>query len=467
VLLSDGTASAFIPTVMARTLLDSIRACVRRHAMLAPGDTVLAAVSGGADSVALLVALLELRATFRITVVAAHLDHGLRGAVSAADRAFVEDLARGYDVTCFSEVGQVPPGNVEAEARRLRYAFFERVADRLGASKIATAHTRDDQAETVLLRLLRGAGRRGLGGIRPRRGRIIRPMLRCERMQVRAFLVERGLAWRRDLSNFDTALERARMRHGFLPALAREFNPNLAAALADLADLMREEDATLDRLAAAGARSAVLAIPVLHAIEPPLARRALRLWWRHFGSGRRLGRTHVEAILRLATRASDGGEIAVPGGAVVRDGDHMRFDRDRRPDEEVVSWQLPLIPGHDVDTPGGWCLRLETTARDEAPDPDDSICVADADHVGQTLVVRNRRSGDRLRALGLAGHTSLKRLFSARRIPRSRRGDHPIVTCDGEPLWVPGCGRSDRALVGPATTRCHVIRVIRRPNESA
>ncbi|MBP1689939.1 MAG: MesJ, partial [Deltaproteobacteria bacterium] len=281
---------------MARTLLDTLRESVRRHAMLEPGDTVLAAVSGGADSVALLVALLDLRDEFEITIAAAHLDHGLRGVESGADRLFVEDLARRYEVPCASEAASVPPGNVEAEARRLRYAFLERAADQLGATKIATGHTRDDQAETVLLRVLRGAGRRGLGGIRPRRGRIIRPMLGCDRIQVRAFLVERGLAWRRDYSNFDLTLERSRMRHGFLPALAREFNPRLTAALADLADVMREEDLLLDRLAAVGARSDALESPVLNAIEPPLARRAIRQWWRRHGSGQRLGRTHVDAV---------------------------------------------------------------------------------------------------------------------------------------------------------------------------
>ena len=452
---------------MARTLLDTLRESVRRHAMLEPGDTVLAAVPGGADSVALLVALLDLRDEFEITIVAAHLDHGLRGVESGADRLFVEDLARRYEVPCASEAASVPPGNVEAEARRLRYAFLERAADQLGATKIATGHTRDDQAETVLLRVLRGAGRRGLGGIRPRRGRIIRPMLGCDRIQVRAFLVERGLAWRRDYSNFDLTLERSRMRHGFLPALAREFNPRLTAALADLADVMREEDLLLDRLAAVGARSDALESPVLNAIEPPLARRAIRQWWRRHGSGQRLGRTHVDAVRHLASRASDGGEIAVPGGAVTRAGRYLRFRNGVARAAGRELWQFSLVPNQDLDTPGGWRLRLTESVPGDAVEPGDAVCVIDADLVGETFIVRNRRPGDRLRSLGLGGHASIKRLFSSRRVPRHLRDDHPLVVCDGEVLWVPGCGRSDRGLQGPATSRCYVIRLIRRPSESA
>jgi tRNA(Ile)-lysidine synthase len=366
-----------------------------------------------------------------------------------------------------SEATTVPPGNLEAEARRIRYAFLERAADQLGATKIATAHTRDDQAETVLLRVVRGAGRRGLGGIRPRRGRIIRPLLDCDRMQVRAFLVERGLAWRRDVSNFDLAFERTRVRHGFLPALAREMNPRLGRSLADLATIMREEDALLDRLASATARGRTLTAAVLAAIEPPLARRAVRLWWARRGSDRRLGRSHVEAVRALAARPTNDGEIAVPGGAIVREGGQLRFRPAAAAARAAERWELPLVPDVAIDTPGGWRLVLTASGPTAATPPGHAVCLVDLDAAGTDFVVRNRRSGDRLRAHGLGGHTSLKRLFASRHVPRHLRSDHPVVVCDGEVLWVPGCGRSEHGLVGPTTTRCWVLRVIRSPNESA
>jgi tRNA(Ile)-lysidine synthase len=451
---------------MAPRFLETVRECVRRHTLIVPGDTVLAAVSGGADSVALLGGLLALREALGITVVAAHLDHGTRAGESTRDRAFVDELTRTLGVPCVSEATTIPPGNFEAEARRVRYAFLERAADSLGATKIATGHTRDDQAETVLLRVIRGAGRRGLGGIRPRRGRIIRPMLECDRIQVRIFLVDRGLAWRRDYGNFDVGLERARVRHGFLPALGRELNPRLGRTLAELAEQMREEDALLDRLAAAAARGPALATPVLGAIEAPLARRAIRIWWRRHGGEQRLGRPHVEAVRALAARGSDDGQVAVPGGAVVRECGRLHFRSGSVP-LGSMPWETALVADADVETPGGWRLSVTAATPDAAPRPNDATCVVDADRVGATLMVRNRRPGDRLRAHGLGGHTSLKRLMSSRHVSRDLRDDHPVVVCDGEVLWVPGCGRSEAGLVGPTTVRCWVIRAIRSPNESA
>lgn len=452
---------------MARTLLETMRACIRRHGLLVAGDVVLAAVSGGADSLALLLGLLALRDALDIRVAVAHLDHRVRGAESARDRAFVEELAHRHDLRCISEDATIPPGNFEAEARRVRYGFLERAADTLGATRIATGHTRDDQAETVLLRMIRGAGRRGLGGIRPRRGHIVRPLLDCDRLQVRAFLIEQGQEWRRDYGNFDLAFERTRIRHGFLPALTRELNPRLARTLADLADLMREEDALLDRLAAATARGQTLAAPVLNAIEGPIARRAIRLWWRRHGSGERLGRAHVEVIRRLAARTSDDGTIAVPGGAITRERNRLRFLASGLAEEAPEPWQHALAPGVTVETPGGWRLTLGEATPDEALVPSHRLCLLDADALPGGLVVRNRRPGDTMRLHGLGGRTSLKRLFASRRVPRCARGDHPVVVCGEEVLWVPDCGRSETALVGPATTRRWLIRAQPSANESA
>jgi tRNA(Ile)-lysidine synthase len=447
---------------MARTLLDALRAAVRRYDLLAPGDRVLVAVSGGADSVALLAALHELRDVLGIAVVAAHLDHGLRGAESAADRAFVERVTATLGVPLSCETASVSRVNLEAEARRARYAFFERAAAALAADKIATAHTKDDQAETVLLRLLRGTGTRGLLGIPPRRGRIVRPLILCDRVQVRSFLVERELEWRRDRSNFDLGRERARLRAGFLPALAREFNPRLTTALARLADTLRDEDAVLDRLATAAlGADARLDCTVLRSLEAPVARRGLRHWWRSHGSGRRFGAVHVEAVLRLSEREG-GGEVRVPGGTIARVDRWLTF---RRGAEESVAqaYELPLAPDGDVLTPDGWHLRLCAASPATTPAPGDAVCVLDADQVAAPLTVRSRRPGDRMRSLGLGGHTSIKRLLIARRVPRAWRDGYPLVVAGGAVLWVPGCARSDLALVTEATRHAWVIRAERRP----
>ncbi len=332
-------------------LLDTVRETIRRYDLIAPGDIVLVGVSGGADSVALVTALAELRASLDVGLVLAHLDHQLRGAESAADRVFVEALAAELALPLRAQAVSLPPGNLEAEARRARYAFLEESATALGANRIATAHTLEDQAETFLMRLLRGSGRQGLRGIRPRRGRIIRPLIACDRVQVRAFLVERGREWRRDRSNFDYRFVRTRIRAGFLPALAREFNPRLARALAGLADVLGEEDALLDRLAAAAVRdAATLDAAVLDTLELPLARRAVRRWWRRHGSGRRLGLAHVDAVRALAARAAGGGAVDVPGGRVARVGRELRFVAPQPADAEPYAFPLRL--GSTVDDAG-------------------------------------------------------------------------------------------------------------------
>ncbi len=443
---------------MPPTLLDTVRETIRREALLEAGDIVVAGVSGGADSVALLLALVELRDALGIAVAVAHLDHRLRGAESAADRDFVTALAAELALPIRSEAVDLPAGNVEAEARRARYAFLDRAAAALGANKIATAHTLEDQAETFLMRLFRGSGRRGLSAIRSRRGRIVRPMIRCDRVQVRAFLVERGRAWRRDRSNFDLRFERTRIRAGFLPALAREFNPRLARTLAGVADVLAEEDALLDRLAAAAVRDApTLDAAVLAALEAPLARRAVRQWWQRHGSGRRFGRIHVESVLALARRHEGGGAVDVPGGRVARTGRELRLIEEAG--EDAAPYALPLTLGATVETPGGWRLTLTEAAPDTTAAA--FLCLVDADEIPPALTIRNRRIGDRMRPLGLAGHTTIKRLLIARRIPRVDRALHPLVVAGDEVLWVPGCARSDRALITARTLRPLAMRAER------
>jgi tRNA(Ile)-lysidine synthase len=452
---------------MARALLDAVCKAVRCYGLLDSGDTVLVALSGGADSVALLAALRELRDVLGVALVAAHLDHGLRGAESAADRVFVERLASELAVPLHVETAEIPSGNLEAQARRVRYAFLERAAKAFGATKIATAHTLDDQAETVLLHLLRGAGRRGLGGIRPRRGRIIRPLIRCDRIQVRWFLVERGLQWCRDRSNFDFTYARSRIRAGYLPALAREFNPRLARALARLADVQREEDALLDRLAATvPGTGEVLGLSMLRSIEAPLARRVVRRWWRHYGSGRRLGWTHVEAALALAHRAAGGGGVRVPGGAIVREDSALRFRTATEVPDAHEAYAFTLTPGVALELSGGWRLRMFESRAGEGPAPGDAVCVIDADRVQAPLSVRNRRRGDCVRPIGMGGQTTIKRLFIARRVPRGLRASHPLVLAGEEVLWVPGCARSERALVTDTTRRTLVICVETAPRKA-
>ncbi len=298
----------------------------------AAGGALVVGLSGGADSVALLDALATLAGPRDVQVIAAHLDHGLRPD-SAEDAAFCRSLCEQLGVTFRSEVADVrgrarsERGGLEQAARRERYCFLNRVRRETGAAAIAVAHTRDDQAETLLLRLLRGAGATGLGGMRPRAGRIVRPLLDVSREDVLAHLADRGLEWREDPTNADMVHLRNRVRHELLPYLEARFNPALRRVLARTAGLLADEDAHLkeeaEALLAGIARTegetVVLDRAALAQAPPPVARVAVRQALRRVGGLARVGAVHVERILVLArSRSSSDRRLPLPSGREVR-----------------------------------------------------------------------------------------------------------------------------------------------------
>src|SRR5262245_40777594 len=270
------------------------------------GEHLLAAVSGGPDSLALLVALRALAPARAWRVTVAHVDHGVRGRDAVADRDAVARLAATLGMPFVERrLALAPDAGLEARARRARLRALTAMATACNASRILLAHTADDQAETVLLRLVRGAGRGGLAGMRRVRGRFLRPLLGATRADVRRFLADRGVGFALDRSNADVRYARNRMRRLVLPLLTTEFNPRLTRHLAALADRLRDEDDLLEALAAARAQALVDGDGLLAAVgeEPPaLGRRIVRRW---LEAGRRRGvaAEHVERVLALARRS--------------------------------------------------------------------------------------------------------------------------------------------------------------------
>src|SRR3954452_14994055 len=223
-------------------LLDRVVQTINRYSMLAEGDRIGVAVSGGAVSVFLLHALRALVLERKIELSVLHVNHQLRGTEADLDEEFVRDLARQADLPFFAFAGPPGPGNLEQEARNSRRRLLEEARTRHGLTSIALGHTRTDQAETVLFRLLRGSGLCGLSGMAPKRGSLIRPLLALSRTEVRDALSESGLAWREDSSNQNEQFVRNRLRLRTLPRLARRYNPNLEEALAGTAELARVEE---------------------------------------------------------------------------------------------------------------------------------------------------------------------------------------------------------------------------------
>jgi tRNA(Ile)-lysidine synthase len=399
---------------------------------------VVVALSGGADSVALLDVMAALARHRGFTVVAAHLDHALRPD-SADDAAFCRDLCAALGVPFRTERKDVAArrraegGGLEEAARGERHALLRRVKDEEGATWIALAHTRDDQAETVLLRLLRGAGGLGLSAMRPCAGDLLRPMLARSRRDVLDHLAARSLAWREDPSNADVSIARNRVRHELIPYLERHFNPAVREALARSAALLAEESDVLasvagdDVLTLEGLRSAVARLTVRRAVQDA-------------GGLRGVGLKHVDAILDLAaTPAPSGRRVALPGGReAVFHFDQVRITRRRAPS---APFALPLhVPG-TVALPDGSRL-LARAARGPAVSNGSAAVVAVPDG---PLEVRTRRPGDRVRAAGR--DVSLKRFLMDRRVPAQERGALPLLAAGHRVLWVPG-QRIDGAEAG-------------------
>jgi tRNA(Ile)-lysidine synthase len=436
-------------------LVTAVERTLRRHAMLAGGETVLVAVSGGADSVALLWILTTLAPAWRVDLHVLHVDHGLR-AGSARDGDFVRALAARLGVPADVERVQVGPGSVEAAARAARYAALQAWADRLGASRIAVGHTADDQAETVLMRVLGGAGVRGLAAIPPVRGRVVRPLIEVRRQTVVAGLRAAGLDWIEDPTNRDPKFLRNRIRHEVLPLLAAAHRADVVPALARVARLARETLDALERTAtltleglvrveaggltlsrtALAALPAPVAVEVLHqAVVRAGSRSPLRAW-AHRGLQRVLATVPPRRPFRL-------GGVAVEVSADrVRVGAH--------PAPVLLTRALP-VPGR-VELPEiGRALEARRLPADGYTIPRTRDRVAfDAAGVASTLTVRHRRPGDRFQAYG-AGERRLKSLLIDAKLPRWERARLPLVEQDGRILWVAGVRRSAAASVTGAT----------------
>jgi tRNA(Ile)-lysidine synthase len=333
-------------------LVAAVDRALRASGVPPRGGALVVGLSGGADSVALTDALASLRRRRGFRLVAAHLDHGLRPG-SAADAEFCAELCRSLDVPFRRGEADVRAraarerGGLEQAARGERYAFLRRVRDEEAAAAIAVAHTRDDQAETLLLRLLRGAGATGLAGMRPCKDDLLRPLLAVSREQVLAHLGERGLAWCEDPSNADPAHRRNRVRHELLPYLEQRFNPGIRAALARTAGLLADEAAHVreeaDALLTVAAREDVGSIVLLRAplAEAPtaIARVAIRQALARAGGLALVGAFHVEHVLELTrAKAPSGRRLPLPGGRQARfTRDEVRIEKRAAPATKAVS----------------------------------------------------------------------------------------------------------------------------------
>jgi tRNA(Ile)-lysidine synthase len=449
--------------------LTPLTAAVRRAALPGPGERVLAALSGGPDSVALLDALLLLAPRHGFAVTAAHLDHGLRDG-SADDASFCVELSARLGVALVCGRADVRSRarregrGVEAAAREERYAFLRRVGKDVGATRIALAHTRDDQAETLLMRLLRGAGRSGLSAMRLRSGCLWRPLLGVPRAQVLEHLALRGLDHREDPTNRDPAHLRNRVRHELLPLIEARFNPSVRAALARLAGLLADETRLIDsaarrRLGRIVVEHGALRVEIerLNALPPALRRAALRHVLRRAGGLRGVSARHVEELLQLAAApAPSGRRLALPGGREASFSFGVLRVAPARPAPRPFAYRLP-VPGR-VELPGG--LALAAQPCDGALTSNGTTAVVALPAEG--LEVRTRRPGDRILERGR--EISLRRYLMAARVPAEERAALPLVAAGRRVLWLPGLA-AETPPAGAPLVRLELLAVA-APSES-
>lgn len=416
------------------------------------GDAVAVALSGGLDSVVLLHLLRFPLRDLEIRLSAVHVDHAMRPG-SAADAAWVRGLCRAWDVPLREERLAVAPRS-EAEARRARYDALHRLAPPHAA--IATAHHMDDQAETVLLRIARGSGLRGLRAIAPRRGRVVRPLLPFPRRALESYAAATALAWRDDPTNRDDAYARNRIRHRLLPALEAG-RPGAARRLAALAREARRAEAAWDDTLArleedvvlgADEEGLTLARPLLHSYHPHLRARLMRRFLRRHGITP--GRAGTRAALEFISSGSSGGQIHLPGGVrLERDFDRFRIRRATRLADDVPVEISGPDPGSGRARIGGRSWRVEWgpagdaagAARGPTEGPAGGVERAVVASPAYPLRLRGWRAGDRIR-FGY-GSKKLKKLLGERRLDRQARQRTPIlVDADGAVLWVVGVARA-------------------------
>ena len=457
-------------------LLSSVRRFVRDHDLIAPGSRVLAAVSGGSDSVALAHLLHELDRAGDVKLAAlVHFNHQLRAAADDDER-FVARLAESLGVPVaagradVAAIARAERRSIEDAARRARYEWFERARADFNGESVALGHTRDDQAETFLLRLVRGAGPRGLAGMHPRNGAIVRPLLSCRRRELREWLAARDLPFVDDETNRDVAIPRNRVRAELVPLLKQRFNPSVVDVLADEADLARELSSWVDALAGEQAARLVrslegrggcdvreIEIAALTELPMPLRRAVLHRTLSELAGSRPIGFGHVDAAIRLTDELGDRC-VDLPGQRLERIGWRLVLTGrsadtiGRTAASEPNLFRYPLsIPG-EVALPQAGCVVSAELAAAAAPGDASATAgsrvrasarrdtaLVRADLAAGSLAVRNRRPGDRFRPAGLDGRKKLQDYFVDRKVARDRRDSVPIVVDESDRIvWVAG-----------------------------
>ncbi len=452
-------------------ILETVIDTVIKYRLFDKGDRILLAYSGGVDSTGLLTIFLELQQEWRLDLFLGHFNHQLRPS-AMADEQFVRKIAREKGIPLFVASEDVRAMakkerlNLEEAGRMLRYDFLAQTARKIGGAKIATGHTMNDQAETFLLRMMRGSGSKGLGSIYPAvEGTIIRPLLFVERKDIEGYVREKGMEFCRDESNLDRRFTRNKIRHDLIPYIQKNFSPKIIPQISKIVSILQEEDALIDVLVAQESRGAVLFkqgeslldLQTTMALPKALSRRIVRNFLREIkGDLREISFEDVESILNLA----EGESTQLKKGILLKRAKGLIFRRVVRPAEPSYEYLWDGLSPLKIDTANMLVTaeRIKILPGPKAFD-DDSHVFLDGTKVHFPLLVRNRRWGDRYKPLGAPGKKKLKEMMRAKGIPQGERGRKPVFVTGNEIIWVVGLPVADKFKVNRKTKEIVALTV--------
>ncbi|MBC7075877.1 MAG: tRNA lysidine(34) synthetase TilS [Syntrophomonadaceae bacterium] len=451
-------------------MLEKVRKYIERHGLVIPGDLVILGVSGGPDSMALMHMMKQLSGAVDFKVVAAHLNHGLRKE-AASEEDFVREYCRERGIPFYSQKVDVrslavqEKKSLEEMGRNCRYQYFNDLLLELKASRIATAHHKDDVAETVLLHFLRGSGIKGLRGIMPLKGNLIRPLLCVTKEEIYAYLNDNSIPYCVDVSNYDPAYLRNRIRHELIPYLQQEFNPRIVESLNQLADIAREENRVLEeetcylweKVVENAERDLVtMNVPALLKLRSAYQRRLILKALVHLKGEAGWGISDVESVVDLAWKQGSSKSIQLKKGVKVKKVyNKIRFTTQGQ--EAVFFNYRVVVPGYVEIKETGEAFAFEVAGRKEFK-PEVGDTYLDYDKLDKELFLRSRRKGDVFRPARMKGRKKVKDFFIDIKLPQEERDKVPLLASNDEIYAILGFRVSQAAAVGPQTERVLVIR---------
>lgn len=454
-------------------MLEKVNQTIINYQMIKENDRILVGVSGGVDSVVLLDILVKLRSVYNLTIFVAHLNHGLRGRAADEDEAFVVSLAEKYnarvytkkeDMLAYAELNKI---SSEEAGRVLRYAFFEEIMQKENIQKIAIAHNKNDQAETILMRIMRGTGLDGMVGIKPVNGFVIRPLLFCSRAEIEAFEYAEKLNHREDDTNKENIYTRNTIRNQLIPQLENLYNPNLVEGLSRMGQLLADDleiienqlKEILQKIAFQRQEKMVsFNRRVFLDLSMGLKRRVLRHAIHSIqGDLANIEEKHIHNMIQLISQGKTGKEIHLTNGWIAKN--NYDFFEISQPSEKYANYEFELEIGKKQSF---GTFEIETFVEDKIKidfyTKDIFLKFFDYDKIKSSLKVRNRRPGDRIVPLGMKGSKKIKDLFIDEKVASDKRNQIPLIVCGDEIVWVVGYRIGDRFKVSEQTKRVLVVK---------